>query len=142
MMVGLAVRNGLSLHQLNILTAFLNGKLEETVYMWQPGFVTEGNQELVCQLKCSIYGLKQSSRCWNSTVDGCLKRLGFLQSSSNLCVYIAAVGEIVVVSVYIIDDIVAACKGEMKLSELMKGLCRKFEVKDLGKLCHFLSGPR
>ena len=76
--VGLAVRNGLSLHQLDITTAFLNGNLEEVVYMQHPeGFMAKGNEHLVCQLECSIYGLKQSSRCWNSTINSYLKQLEF-----------------------------------------------------------------
>ena len=91
--VGLAVRNGLRLHQLDVTTAFLNGKLEEVVYMQQPeGFIADGQEHLVCRLKRSIYGLKQSPRCWNSTIDGYLKQLGFLQSNSDPCVYIAACG--------------------------------------------------
>jgi len=136
--IGLAVRHGLSLHQLDVTTAFLNGKLEEVVYMQQPeGFVAGGDKQLVCKLKRSIYGLKQSSRCWNTTIDSYLKQLGFLQSNSDPCVYIAAVGELAVVGVYV-DDIVVACKSEVRLKEFKQGLCRKFEVKDLGKLRHFL----
>ena len=128
----------MSLHQLDVTTAFLNGKLEEMVYMRQPeGFVVEGTENLVCRLKRSIYGLKQSSRCWNSTIDGYLKQLGFLQTNSDPCEYIAGVMEVTVVGVYV-DDIVVACKSEAKLKEFKQGLCRKFDVKDLGKLHHFL----
>ena len=78
-MVGLAVRNGLKLHQLDITTTFLNGKLKEEVYMRQPkGFIADGQEHLVCKLKRSIYGLKQSPRCWNYTLDNYLKKIGFL----------------------------------------------------------------
>ena len=136
--VGLAVRNGLSLHQLDVTTAFLNGKFEEVVYMRQPeGFIAEGQEHLVCRLKRSIYGLKQSPRLWNATIDGFLKQLGFLQSQSDRCVYIAAVGELAVVGIYV-DDIVVACKNEEKLKEFKRALCGKVDVKDLGKLHHFL----
>jgi len=128
--VGLSVRNGLRLHQLDVTTAFLNGKLEEVVYMRQPeGFVAKGREQLVCRLKRSIYGLKQSSRCWNSTIDGYLKQLGFLQSNSDPCVYIAALGEMAVIGVYV-DDIVVACKSEKRMEEVKRALYRKFEVKD------------
>ena len=68
--VGLAARNGLKLHQLDITAAFLNGDLEEEVFMQQPeGFILKGQEQLVCKLRRSIYGLKQSPRCWNFTLD-------------------------------------------------------------------------
>ncbi len=66
----------------------------------------------------TVYGLKQSLRCWNSTIDDYLKQLGFLQRSSDPCVYTAAVGEMAVVVKW--------------------DLCRKFDVKCLGLLHHFL----
>ena len=63
-LTALAAQNGLKLHQMDVTTAFLNGELEEEVYMKQPeGFVVQGQEHLVCKLKKSIYGLKQSSRC-------------------------------------------------------------------------------
>ena len=72
--IALAVQYGLKLHQMDVATAFLNGDLKEEVYMKQPeGFETEGQEHLVCRLKRSIYGLKQSSRCWNSVLDKRLK---------------------------------------------------------------------
>ena len=63
-LIAMSVQHGLQLHQVDVDTAFLNGELEEEVYMRQPeGFVTPGKEHLVCRLKKSIYGLKQSSRC-------------------------------------------------------------------------------
>lgn len=73
--IALAVQNGLKLHQVDVTTAFLNGELEEEVYMKQlKGFIAKGQEHLVCKLKRSIYGLKQSPRCWNSALDSQLKR--------------------------------------------------------------------
>ena len=88
--IALAVQNGLKLHQMDVATAFLNGELKEEVYMKQPeGFETVGQENLVCRLKRSIYGLKQSSRCWNSVLDKRLKKMGFVQTDSDPCIYMA-----------------------------------------------------
>ena len=82
--IALAVQNDLELHQMDVTTAFLNGELDKEVYMHQPeGYVTEGHEHLVCKLKRSIYGLKQSPHCWNSALDGQLKAMGFAQTTSD-----------------------------------------------------------
>ena len=63
-LLALAVQDGLHIHQMDITTAFLNGKLKEEVYMDQPkSFVVQGKEGLVCKLKHSLYGLKQAARC-------------------------------------------------------------------------------
>ena len=136
--VGLAIQKKLKIHQLDVTTAFLNGKLQEEIYMKQPeGFVTKGREHLVCRLKRSLYGLKQSSRCWYATLDQYLKELGVLQSDSDPCVYIAAVDEMAIVGIYV-DDIVIACGSEEQLKKFKSSICKRFNVKDLGKLHHFL----
>ena len=62
--LALVVQNGLHVHQLDVTTTFLNGKLEEKVYMDQPeGFMEKGKEGLVCQLKHRLYGVKQARRC-------------------------------------------------------------------------------
>ena len=72
--IALAVQNGFKLHQMDVTTAFLNGELKEKVFMKQPeGYVVKGTEGLVCKLKKSIYGLKQSPRCWNSALNDYLK---------------------------------------------------------------------
>ena len=58
----------LQIHQMDVISAFLkfNGNLKEEIYMKQPpGYVQLGKEELVCKLRKSIYGLKQSPHCWN-----------------------------------------------------------------------------
>lgn len=67
MLLAFAVQNGMLIHQMDVVTAFLNGTLGEEIYMDQPpGYIKKGEENLVCKLKRSIYGLKQSSRCWNT----------------------------------------------------------------------------
>ena len=107
MLLALAV-DGLHVHQLDVSTAFLDGKLEEEVYMDQPeGFVEKGKEGLVCQLKHSLYGLKQAPRCWNSILDEKLKEMGFNQRTSDPCIYVSTDQEPFVIGIYV-DDILLA----------------------------------
>ena len=136
-LVAMSVQRGMELHQLDITTAFLNGTLEEEVFMRQPeGFVVEGQEELVCRLKRSLYGLKQSPRCWNSTLDDYLKQLEFMRSANDPCIYVAPDGEMLV-GVYV-DDIVVAGKIGKMVEDFKRALGEKFDVKDLGRLHYFL----
>jgi len=67
-LLAFAVQNDILVHQMDVVTAFLNGNLEEEVYMEQPpGYVQPEKKTLVCKLERSLYGQKQSSRCWNTT---------------------------------------------------------------------------
>ena len=116
-------------------TAFLNGELEEEVFMQQPdGFVTPGKEGLVCRLKRSIYGLKQSPRCWNTVLDSYLKEIWL---DSDPCIYRAAEGESFLLGIYV-DDIAMAAKSIARLEEVKKALAKKFVIKDMGQLHHFL----
>ena len=68
----------LELHQMDVKTAFLNGNLDEDIYMEQPeGFTKKGNEHLVCKLKKSIYGLKQASRQWYIKFNNTITSFGF-----------------------------------------------------------------
>ena len=129
----------LQLHQLDVTTAFLNGTLEEEVFMKQPeGYETKSKEQLVCRLKKSIYGLKQSPRCWNIALDSHLKEMGFSQSQSDPCIYYKDTGdEVFYMGVYV-DDIILAGKSESKMKQVKTDLSRKFDTKDLGKLSYFL----
>ena len=139
-LVAVAVQKGLKLHQLDITAAFLNGHLEEEVFMRQPeGFVVEGKEHLVCRLKQSLYGLKQSPscRCWNYTLDAHLKSMGYVQSTSDPCIYTSSEGETSIIGVYV-DDFVIAAESPEKIEEVKVALAEKFDAKDLGKLRYFL----
>ena len=133
-----AVQHRLILHQMDITTAFLNGSLDQVVYMKQPkGFLVQGQEQLVCQLKKSIYRLKQSSRCWNQMLDAQLKLMGFKQSKSDPCIYVSESEGMFVIAVYV-DDILLAGKSEQKIAEIKSTLKQCFKLKDMGKLSYFL----
>ena len=85
--------------QMDVKATFINGSLEETIYMKQPnGFIEEGQEHLVCKLKRSIYGLKQASRDWNIHFDQAIHSYGFDKNPSELCVYRKGEGNAVVFS--------------------------------------------
>ena len=68
----------LELHQMDVKTAFLNGDLDENIYMAQPkGFIVRGKEHMGCCLKKSIYGLKQASRQWYLMFDSRIRKFGF-----------------------------------------------------------------
>jgi hypothetical protein len=88
------------------MTAFLNGNLEEDVYMIQPeDFVDPNNAGKICKLKKSIYGLKQASRSWNIHFDEAIKGFGLRQNDEEPCVYKKESGSTVVFLILYVDDI-------------------------------------
>jgi hypothetical protein len=71
------------LHQMGVKIAFLNGVIEEEVYIKQPqGFEVHGRESHVCRLKKSLYGLKQEPKVWYSRIDGYLMSLGLTKSEA------------------------------------------------------------
>lgn len=136
--IALSAQNNLKLHQMDITTAFLNGELQEEAYMKQPqGYVKNGNEDLVCRLKKSLYGLKQSPRCWNFALDRHLKQFGFKQSNADPCLYFGGSKEMVLVAVYV-DDIIIATEEDVTMREIKDHISQKFEAKDLGEVKSFL----
>ena len=72
------VQKDMLIHQMDVVTAFLNGELSEEIYMQQPdGYVIPGKEHLVCKLKKSLYGLKQSPRCWYNAFHMYVESIGF-----------------------------------------------------------------
>ncbi|KAM2791430.1 hypothetical protein PS2_003209 [Malus domestica] len=92
--------------QMDVKTAFLNGYLEEELYMTQPeGFVSKSEKSKVCKLQRFIYGLKKVERSWNIRFDTEIKLFGFTQNEDDNCVYQKVVGDVVVFLVLYVDDI-------------------------------------
>ena len=84
----LASLYNLHVHQMDVKTAFLNGDLDEEVYMEQPeGFVLPGNEKKVCKLVKSLYGLKQAPKQWHEKFDFVILSYGFRHNSADKCIY-------------------------------------------------------
>ena len=79
MLFALASLYNLNVHQMDVKTAFLNGDLDEEIYMEQPeGYVLPGNEQKVCKLVKSLYGLKQAPKQWHQKFDSVILSNGFL----------------------------------------------------------------
>lgn len=137
--IAMASQMGMMLHQMDVTSAFLNGELDNEVYMKQPtGFTIEGKEEYVYKLKRSLYGLKQAPRCWNTTLDVQLKKIGFQQHSSDSCLYVSGQkDELFIIAVYV-DDLILATRNKKRMDVVKKLLANQFEVKDLGELNYLL----
>ena len=140
-LLSLAATYDLEVHHLDIKTAFLHGDLEETIYMRQPpGFEKPGSNNMVCKLKRSIYGLKQSPRQWNKVLDGYLREHGFQPSLCEPCVYIRMSGEDTkptIISAFV-DDLLIFAPTTTETAQVKQLLASRFDVKDLGELKYFL----
>ena len=104
--ISLAVVFGRKLHQMDVKTVFLNGKIEVEVYIEQPeGFVMHGKKTHACKLKKALYGLKQAPRVWYAKMDGFLHSLGFSKSTVDSNLYFKVVHNHVLILVLYVDDL-------------------------------------
>ncbi|RVW45044.1 Retrovirus-related Pol polyprotein from transposon TNT 1-94 [Vitis vinifera] len=125
--------------KMDVKTTFLNGHLEETIYMVQPeGFVVKDQEQKVCKLQRSIYGLKQASRSWNIRFSETIKSYGFEQNLGEPCVYKQIGGVKVVFLVLYVDDILLIGNNVESLSQVKNWLAIQFQMKDLGEASYIL----
>ncbi|GJX33121.1 retrotransposon protein, putative, ty1-copia subclass [Tanacetum coccineum] len=125
--------------QMDVKTAFLNGYLNEDIYMVQPkGFVDPNHPRKVCKLQRSIYGLKQASRSWNKRFDEEIKRFGFAQNLDEPCVYQKASGSNVTFLILYVDDIIIMGNHISSLQSVKSYLGKCFAMKDLGEATFIL----
>ena len=124
----------MELHQMDVKTAFLNGDLNEEVYMMQPeGFVANDSGKLVCRLKKSIYGLKQASRQWYLKFHSVVASYGFVENKVDQCIYCKVSGRKFIFLILYVDDILLASSDLGLLHETKRMLSNNFDMKDLGE---------
>nr|GEZ64682.1 hypothetical protein [Tanacetum cinerariifolium] len=124
---------------MDVKTAFLNGYLNDEVYMEQPeGFVNPKYLNRVCKLKRFIYGLKQASRKWNKRFDEEIKKFGFTQNHDEPCVNLKASGSNITFLILYVDDILIMGNSIPMLQSVKTYLGRCFDMKDLGEAAYIL----
>ena len=91
---------------MDVKTAFLNGVIEEEVYIEQPqGFEVEDRRTHVCKLKKALYNLKQASRAWYARIDSFLTSLDFTKSKANPNLYFKVIEDEPVILLLYVDDL-------------------------------------
>lgn len=134
--LAVANENDWILHQMDVKTAFLNGNLNEEIYMKQPEGFAKGN--LVCKLNKSLYGLKQASRMWNERFHTFVTKLGFRRSEYDYCFYIDESKQAKMYILLYVDDLLLVGNDLEQINSTKSRLSTEFEMKDLGELGHFL----
>jgi hypothetical protein len=124
--------------QMDVKTTFLNGVIEEKVYIEQPrGFEVEDRKTHVCRLKKALYRLKQAPRAWYGRIDSFLTSLGFTKTKVDHNLYFKVMNDESVILLLYVDDLFLT--GEEKLiTDCKKKLVAEFEMKDLGLMHYFL----
>ena len=129
----------LELQQMDVKTTFLNGDLEEEVYMKQPeGFSSREGEHLVCKLKKSIYGLKQASRQWYYKFHGVITSFGFIENPMDQCIYQKVSGSKTCFLVLYVDDILLATNDKGMMHGVKQFLSKNFDMKDMGEASYVI----
>lgn len=138
MILAMAAEYELYVHQLDVSTAYLNGSLEEEIFMQQPELYDD-KSGYVLKLKKSLYGLKQAGRVWNTKLDSVLTKMGYRACESEACLYTKCTQEktINVIAVYV-DDLLLACSDKGEMLATKRAICSEFQVVDKGPATNFL----
>ena len=123
---------------MDVKTTFLNGIIQEEVYVEQPQrFEIHGRESHVCRLKKALYGLKQAPRAWYSRIDSYLQRMGFQKSEADLNLYFIMVGDDPLILLLYADDLFII-GGERPIAAYKKDLASEYEMTDIGLMPYFL----
>nr|GEY16282.1 hypothetical protein [Tanacetum cinerariifolium] len=133
-LIAIAAYYDYEIWQMDVKIKFLNGFLEEEIYMEQPeGFIDPNHPRKVCKLQRSIYELKQASRSWNKRFDEEIKKFDFHQNLDEPCVYQKASWSNVIFLILYVDDIIIIGNHIPSLQEVKTYLGKCFSMKDLGE---------
>jgi histone deacetylase 1/2 len=138
LILSLAISYKWPLKQLDINNAFLNGSLEEEVYMVQPQGFEASDSSLVCKLNKALYGLKQAPRQWFDKLTNTLIQFGFRASKCDPSLFIYTKDKQVVYILVYVDDIIITGSSTKLVQSLVDKLDSVFSLKQLGDLDYFL----
>jgi hypothetical protein len=126
-------------HHMDVRSTFLNGELEEDVYVLQPpGFIAVGHEGKVLKLKKAPYGLRQAPRAWNTKLDASLRDIGFTRCVNEHGLYTRGLGAERLVVVVYVDDLVITGASPKEILAFKEEMRHLFRMSDLGLLSFYL----
>ncbi|CAL8174598.1 unnamed protein product [Prunus armeniaca] len=138
-LLSLATNHDWPLSQFDVKNAFLHGDLKEEIYMDLPTGISVTFQEgVVCKLRKSLYGLKQSPIAWFGRFATSMKKFGYVKSNSDHTLFLKRhKGKLIALIIYV-DDMIVTGDDQAEMQNLQKYLASAFEMKSLGDLKYFL----
>ena len=120
-------------NQMNVKTVFLNGDLEEEIYMGQlKGYVVLGQEHKVCKLVKSLYGLKQTPKQWHENFDKVMLTHGYVINGADKCIYSKFINNEGVITCLYINDLLIFRTSLNVVHDAKCFLASNFDIKDLG----------
>ena len=133
MILAIAALRNLEVHQMDVKTAFLNGVLDEEIYIEQPeGFSAPGQEKKVCRLVKSLYGLKQAPKQWHEKFDRAMVANGFRINECDKCVYVKNTENGYIILCLYVDDMLIVGSDDDIIKSTKKMLNSSFDMKDMG----------
>lgn len=134
-----SVNEEMHVHQMDVISAYVQGELNDEIYMEQPEmFVKHGHEEKVCKLLKPLYGLKQSGREWYKKLDNYITKTGGKRTSADPCVYVFGKNEERVIVIIYVDDLILASKELDRLEYIKSKMKSTFKMTDLGQVRNIL----
>ncbi|KAH9768531.1 hypothetical protein KPL71_011635 [Citrus sinensis] len=133
MIIAITTLRNLEIHQMDVKTTFLNGDLDEEIYMEQlEGFIAPGQEKKVCKLVKSLYGLKQAPKQWHKKFDHTMITSGFKINECDKCVYVKETENDYVILYLYVDDMLIVGSDDGMIKSTKNMLKSKFDMKDMG----------
>lgn len=139
LLLAMTVELDLEADHLDVETAFLNGDIDEQIFMTQPeGFIEPGSENKVCLLKKAVYGLKQSAKLWYEKAHNVLLELNFVQSKIEPCIFFKNFADSLIIIALYVDDFFVFYSNHQEAKTLKIELKKHFHIKDLGPISNIL----
>ena len=133
MLIAIATLHNLEIHQMDVKTVFLNGELDEEIYMEQPeGFIVPGKEKKMCRLVKSLNGLKQVPKQWHKKFDNAMMSNEFRINECDKCVYVKNTTSGYVIVYLYVDDMLIMGSNNNIIKATKRMLNSKFDMKHLG----------